>query len=569
MDARALVLRGNGQSVSVYYHRAAQWTKPGYNVTGLELVVPQADDADLCDGARIARYDFIGKAVLGLRGNCSFAQKAASLDKTGAAAMIIGNYYDQLITMAGESDVTFPCVLVEATTYTVLAKHSKPMSPDTPNALRDTELTSSNELRHESAVGPMRRWRSSNPAPLNDDWLGLVDVNRIGAVSDILPVSWAIYAFVFLVIPVVWCLFLCFLCMRRRVAVCLLRSQTQEAVIYLPLLVFRKPAVVATSAKHYGLVPTEASLAASSSNNAAAADGFPTIEFVPAPLRSYFAHSLNAAHPTSNSNPISDHDMFPDVLGFVEGKVIFSRDVPPPDPEPAQPKIIVSVTGSRNARSAVASTEAGAVTTEATIPPLQQGTATMPTNTLLIEGVRDERGDLLSNSASPRGSDHEGMVVIPLLPNGVDSEGLEGSSAANGGSASAQSSQLAPVEDEVKTRGEDLGQIEVLPQECLKALTRIHSDSCTVCLEEYEDGITVKVLPCRHAFHNDCIQPWLAQRSDQCPTCKQSIRRAMEPLEGKPCHERFLRFVLCLGEDNGSPSPGRGYICCCIPAISI
>jgi len=55
----------------------------------------------------------------------------------------------------------------------------------------------------------------------------------------------------------------------------------------------------------------------------------------------------------------------------------------------------------------------------------------------------------------------------------------------------------------------------------------IVGSACSVCLADYVDGEQLKVLPCKHAFHVGCIDPWL-ERSEMCPTCRSSVNDALE-----------------------------------------
>ncbi|KAJ1910599.1 hypothetical protein IWQ60_010569 [Tieghemiomyces parasiticus] len=43
---------------------------------------------------------------------------------------------------------------------------------------------------------------------------------------------------------------------------------------------------------------------------------------------------------------------------------------------------------------------------------------------------------------------------------------------------------------------------------------------CSICLEDFEADQSVRVLPCRHAFHMDCVDQWLTTKYSRCPLCK-------------------------------------------------
>jgi hypothetical protein len=48
----------------------------------------------------------------------------------------------------------------------------------------------------------------------------------------------------------------------------------------------------------------------------------------------------------------------------------------------------------------------------------------------------------------------------------------------------------------------------------------IHIDRCQVCLEDFLDKESVRLLSCSHGFHKDCIDKWLTKGCNKCPVCR-------------------------------------------------
>ncbi|KAJ1674997.1 hypothetical protein EV182_002143 [Spiromyces aspiralis] len=85
----------------------------------------------------------------------------------------------------------------------------------------------------------------------------------------------------------------------------------------------------------------------------------------------------------------------------------------------------------------------------------------------------------------------------------------------------------------------------------LNTLPDITHETCAVCIDDFEEGDVLRVLPCGHGFHKECIDPWLIKKSVECPLCKSDVRIGLgipisgqeesEPQEPAPVHHIYSR----------------------------
>ncbi|KIW66442.1 hypothetical protein PV04_05777 [Phialophora macrospora] len=73
---------------------------------------------------------------------------------------------------------------------------------------------------------------------------------------------------------------------------------------------------------------------------------------------------------------------------------------------------------------------------------------------------------------------------------------------------------------------------------------------CSICTEDFKKGEEVRVLPCNHKFHPDCVDPWLLNVSGTCPLCRIDLRPLGQEIEGE---ER--RGSSATADQDGQPPP--------------
>ncbi|KAJ9270117.1 hypothetical protein DTO212C5_3856 [Paecilomyces variotii] len=56
--------------------------------------------------------------------------------------------------------------------------------------------------------------------------------------------------------------------------------------------------------------------------------------------------------------------------------------------------------------------------------------------------------------------------------------------------------------------------------------------SCPICTDDFVKGQDLRVLPCNHQFHPECVDPWLVNVSGTCPLCRIDLNPAQAEEDG-------------------------------------
>ncbi|XP_055294593.1 E3 ubiquitin-protein ligase RLIM-like [Moschus berezovskii] len=104
----------------------------------------------------------------------------------------------------------------------------------------------------------------------------------------------------------------------------------------------------------------------------------------------------------------------------------------------------------------------------------------------------------------------EGELMTPITTDDSDSES----------SLNLDQFFLLNEEDPHQTTGLTRTQIDNLPLRSFEETEGLKV--CTICITEYTAGNTLRVLPCFHEYHDNCIDQWLEENST-CPICRGPV----------------------------------------------
>jgi len=75
--------------------------------------------------------------------------------------------------------------------------------------------------------------------------------------------------------------------------------------------------------------------------------------------------------------------------------------------------------------------------------------------------------------------------------------------------------------DEIEKSGLEIIKASQLPQhENDGKVSSNCLDRCLICLDDYQPEENIRVMSCRHAFHQTCVDEWLQTGRNNCPACR-------------------------------------------------
>lgn len=157
-----------------------------------------------------------------------------------------------------------------------------------------------------------------------------------------------------------------------------------------------------------------------------------------------------------------------------------------------------------------------------------------------IEALQKENNDLqrkifiLQNNLSQRQNQRQNNIeqirsfrfletlLLSQILNSVEEDGeVNGDVVANIDNMTYE--ELLELEEKIGNVSKGLNNVQIkkLPIDLYKK-GKYNNDKCIICQYEYKLREKVKLLPCKHIFHPECIDEWL-KNEKKCPFCKSEV----------------------------------------------
>ncbi|CAI5533228.1 unnamed protein product [Closterium sp. Naga37s-1] len=145
------------------------------------------------------------------------------------------------------------------------------------------------------------------------------------------------------------------------------------------------------------------------------------------------------------------------------------------------------------------------------------------------EGVEKEEADRKEEAEKADGSSqeklkgkHQADIVIKTEGRRPSCDYIQRGDVDLGGFPGVELSRQSSVRSRVSFRSAEGEEEEGDGEE--EVIYRSTWETCAICLEDYECGDRLRVLPCSHEFHTECVDEWLTTRQPFCPVCKRIAR---------------------------------------------
>ena len=67
----------------------------------------------------------------------------------------------------------------------------------------------------------------------------------------------------------------------------------------------------------------------------------------------------------------------------------------------------------------------------------------------------------------------------------------------------------------------------------------LHNETCHVCLEDFKEGESIRLLRCKHGFHSKCIKFWIVKRG-KCPVCIRDVFTDISDEQDSPSFSLYI-----------------------------